>query len=109
VFNLIREVLQSAERNAFLWRIDDISVTNGGMGDNDLRVALGSECSAFEKWFFEPNALTINILPCFDVIHCIDNKAQSRPEVIIENLFIFGAYSQLHGFEVHRAIDAFTN
>ena len=100
MFNLIGEVLQGAKWNAFLRRIDDVSVADGCMRNNDLRVAFSSKSSWFEKRFFKPNALTVNILSCLNIINCIDNEIKIGPEIIIENVFVFRSNSGLQGFEV---------
>lgn len=43
VFDLVREVLEGAEGNAFLRRVNDIRIADSGMRDNDLGVALGAQ------------------------------------------------------------------
>jgi hypothetical protein len=84
VLNLIGEVFQSAERDTFLGRVNDIGIANSGMRNNDLRMAFGPQCSALKEGFFKPDALPVNILPRLHVIDCINHKAQVGPEVIIK-------------------------
>ena len=54
------------------------------MRDDDLGVAFGSECSALKQRFLEPYALLVHILSGFNVIHCIDNKAQIGPKIVVK-------------------------
>lgn len=63
------------------------------MRNDNLRMAFSSQSSWLEKWFFKPNALAINVLSCFYIVDCIDNKIKSSPEVIIKNDFILLANS----------------
>lgn len=74
MFNLIREVLQCAKRNVLFWRIHQIVVAGSDMGQNDLRMAFGAESARLEERFLKPNALIVDILPCFDVIDSVDDQ-----------------------------------
>lgn len=93
MLNLVGEVFQGAEWDRFLWRVNDISVAESMVWDNDLRVAFSTKSSTFKQWFFIPNTLLINKLSGLDIIDCINNKVESGPEVIIEELFVLGANS----------------
>lgn len=108
MLNLIREVFQSAERNRFFWWVLNVSITDGIVRNNNLRVALGTESSAFEKGLFVPNTLLVDILPGFDIIDSIDDKVKSCPEVIVEKLLVFFSYSQLKLFKMTLRVHSFT-
>lgn len=74
MLDLIGEVLEGAKRNAFFWRINNISVTDGLVRNDDLRVAFGSKGSRFEQRFLKPDTLTINILSCFYIVNSVDDE-----------------------------------
>ena len=93
MLNLVGEVFQSAERNRFFWRVDNISVTESMMGDDDLGVTFSSQSSTLEEGLLIPNTLLVYKLSCFYVIDSIYNKVKSSPEVIVEKLLVFRANS----------------
>jgi len=64
----VREVLKGAQRDPFLWRIGGISIGLGLEGNNDLRVALGSQGSRLEERFLVEYALGVNEFPSLQVI-----------------------------------------
>lgn len=107
MLDLIREIFEGTERNAFFGRIDDIGVADGFMRNDDLRMALGSQGSRFEERFFEPDALAIYVLSSFNIIDSVNNKVQVGPEVVIENMLVLGTSSGLQrvesNFRVHLA------
>jgi hypothetical protein len=109
VFDLIGEVLEGAEGDAFLRGVDDIGVADGGVGDDDLGVALGAESARLEQGFLEPHALSIYILPSLHVIHCINHEVEVGPEVIIEDAFILSTHSQLDRLKVSLGVDDSTH
>ena len=74
VLNLIREVLQGAKRDRFLWRVNNVSIALSVVWNNNLRVAFSTKGSTFEQRLFIPYALEINILPRFNIIDGIDDK-----------------------------------
>jgi hypothetical protein len=89
VVDLIWEVFEGTEGNAFLRWVYNISVTDGSVRNDDLRVAFRTQSAAFEQRFFEPNTLTIDVLPGFNIIDSVDNEIEVSPEVIVEDYFIF--------------------
>lgn len=93
VFNLIWEVLQCAKWDGFFWWINDVSIAQCVMRNDDLRVTFCSESSTFKQWFFVPNALLVNILSSLNIINGIDNKIKSGPETIVEEFFVLLADS----------------
>ena len=93
MFYLVREVLECAQRNALLRRILDVSVANSRVGNNYLGVAFCTKSSTFEQRLFEPDALPINILPCFYIIDGIYYEGEVCPEIIIKNGLVLLAHS----------------
>lgn len=110
MFNLIREVLQCAKWDRFFWWVNNISITQGVVGNNNLRVTFSTQCSALKQWLLIPHALLINILSGLDVIDGIDYEVKSGPKVVVEKLFIFLANSQLNGLKsgvgIHSSSDS---
>jgi hypothetical protein len=45
MLDLVREVFQSTKRDTFLRRIDNVSITDCNMWDNNLRMTFSSESS----------------------------------------------------------------
>ena len=109
MLDLVGEVLESTERDAFFRRINDISVADGLMRNDDLRVAFGSQGSGFEERFLEPDALAVDVLSCLDVVDCVHHEVQVVPEIIVENMFIFRADSSFEGVELDITIHLMTN
>lgn len=89
VFDLVGEVFQGAERDGLFWGIDDIVVALSVMGDNNLRMALGSKGSTFKQRLLIPNNLIINILPSLNIINSTDNQIQIIPKIVVEIILIF--------------------
>ena len=59
------------------------------MWDDDLRVAFGSQCSAFEQWFLVPNTLLVDVLSGLYVVYGVNDKVESGPKIVVEELFVF--------------------
>jgi len=74
MFNLVREVLQSAQWNAFLGRILGFAIGLSLFGNDYLRIALGAQCTRLEKGFTIPNASGIDEKTSFDIIYSIYNE-----------------------------------
>lgn len=106
---LVGEVFKGAERDAFFRRINNISITDSNVRDDDLRMAFGSKSSWFEQGFLEPNTLAVNELSCFDVINSVYYEIETSPEIIIKDAFILLAHSKLHWFEVRGIVNALTD
>jgi hypothetical protein len=109
MFDLIGEVFECAERNTLFWRINYICVADRRVRYDDLGVAFGAESATFKQRFLKPNALTIDILPSFYVINCVDYKRKVIPEIVIKNNFVFLTDSKLEGLEMYVWIDDFSH
>lgn len=109
MLDLIREVLQCAQRNALLRRILDISVTNSRVRNNYLGVAFCTKSSTLEQRLLEPNALPIDILPSFYVINGIYYEGEVCPEIIVENGLILLTHSEFQCLEFDRVVDTFAH
>lgn len=109
VLDLIGEVLERAKRDALLGGVHNVSVANGRLGDDDLRVALGPQCPALEEGLFEPDALAVHVLPRLDVVDRIDHKIQIGPEIIIEDRLILRGDPQLQGLEIDLRVDTLSD
>ena len=109
VLDLIGEILERAKRDALLRGVDNVSVADGCLGDDDLRVALGPQRSALEEGLFEPDALAVHVLPRLHVVDRIDNEIQIGPEVVAEDGFILGGDPQLEGLEADLRVDALSD
>lgn len=57
------------------------------MGDNHLRVRLGSERAGFEERLLVPDALLIHVKSSLDVIDSVNNEVEAVPELVVENSF----------------------
>jgi hypothetical protein len=88
VLDLVREVLECAQRNTLFRRVVDVGVANRLVRDDDLRMTLGSEGAGLEKRLFEPDALTIDVLSGLDIVDSVDHKVQICPEVISEDIIV---------------------
>lgn len=99
MLDLVGEIFEGAERDGLLGRINDVRVADGGVGNDDLGVALGSQGSRFEERFFEPHALLVDILASFHVVDCVDYEVEVGPEVVVEDFLVLGPYPQLLGLQ----------
>jgi hypothetical protein len=52
-------------------------------------VAFGSQCSTLEKRLLVPNTLLVNILSGLYVVYGVDDKVESGPKIVVEELFVF--------------------
>ena len=59
-------------------------------------MALSSEGSTLKQWLLIPDALKINILPCFDIINSINDEIKTSPELIVEEIFRITANFELN-------------
>lgn len=101
----VREVSQGAHGDSFLWGILRVTVTFSHEGDNHLRVSFGTKGAGLKEWLFVPNTLLINVKSGFDIVDSINNKVETLPELIVENMFSCG----IHIFSVGSNIKSWVH
>ena len=73
MFDLVRKVLEGAERDGGILRISGGSIGFREVRQDDLRVGLGAQCAGLEQRLEELDALGVHIDSCVDVIQSIHN------------------------------------
>src|SRR5690606_34070918 len=68
MFDLIWEVLQSADRNTLFWRIASRTVVLGQLWHDNLSVALGAKCARFQEGQMVEQASLIDVQTSFHVV-----------------------------------------
>ena len=64
VLNAVGETLHCTHGNGHLWRILNCGVRLGEVRDDDLHVALGTQCARLQEWFAVTHTAMVNIYTC---------------------------------------------
>jgi hypothetical protein len=79
------------------------------MGNDHLRVGLGSKSTRFKKWLVVPYTSGINVKASLNIIDCIDNEVKRVPEAIVEDSLCLLCYIKLVVLHVELLVNVCSN
>mmetsp|Transcript_16457 Transcript_16457/g.49923 ORF Transcript_16457/g.49923 Transcript_16457/m.49923 type:complete len:793 (-) Transcript_16457:952-3330(-) len=106
VLDLVRKVLERADRDALLGRVARRAVALGELRDDDLHVPLRAERAALEERLLVVDAALVDVQPRLHVVERVAHAGEAAPEGVVEDALCLGAHPiqpRLHlGRRVHR-------